>query len=192
MKDHTIIQTQLQDYLENLLTASDRQEMELHLITCAECQQELTTLKELVRCLEALPEQEPPAELTGLIMARVREVSVKVSRWDMIRGWLPKLGYAYGIGLVLISLIGYTIYRQISSSHISFVNVFNQTVVFISTGFAKLCELMQGLWIAGSSLVRYGFPTISICLIIETMLIIAGITFWYFRKQKAMYLFVIK
>jgi predicted anti-sigma-YlaC factor YlaD len=192
MKDHKIIKTQLQDYLEDLLTASDRQELESHLTACAECRRELEELNKLVTCLDALPEQEPPADLTTLIMARVREESVKVSLWDMIRGWLPKLGYAYGIGLVLISLIGYMIYRQISSSNINVVKAFNQTVVFVSTGFAKLCELMQGLWIAGSSLLRYGLPTISTCLLIETLLILAGISYWYFRRQKAMYLFVIK
>jgi hypothetical protein len=191
MMNHYKLQSKLQDYFEQVLSDTERQELESHLADCAECQQELTALKELVQCLEGLPEQQPPIELTGLIMARVRTESITVSYWDRIKGWLPKLGYVYAIGLGLVYIFGYFAYRYISQTNFSLLKMFNQTVIFLSSGIAKLTELGLGLWIALSSLVRYGLPTISTCLLIETIMIIAGIYYWYFRKHKAIHLVVL-
>lgn len=191
MMKHNELQSKLQDYLEYLLSDSERQEFESHLASCEDCRNELEVFKELVTCLNALPEQEPPADLTTLIMARVRTASVKVSRWDMVRGWLPTLGYAYAIGLGLVYILGYITYRYISQTNLSFPKMFNQVVILISNGMAKLCELGLGLWIASSSLIRHGLPALSTGLIIETILIIVGIYYWYFRKHKVIHLTVL-
>jgi hypothetical protein len=191
MINHNKLQSKLQDYLEQVLPDTERQDLESHLADCHECQQELTALNELVRCLEALPEQIPPSELTASIMARVQDESIKISYWDMVKSWLPKLGYAYAIGLGLVYILGYITYRYISQTDLSLLKMFNQMVIFISNGIAKLCELGLGIWIASSSLIRYGFPTISTCLLIETILIIAGLYYWYFRKHKAIQLMVL-
>jgi hypothetical protein len=191
MIKHDEFKSKLQDYLEKILPEQERQELALHLVDCAECQRELDALKDLVRCLETLPEQEPPNELTELIMRQVRTDSINVFYWDIIKSWLPKLGYAYAIGLGLVCISGYITYRYISEANLSLLKIFNQTIIFISNGIAKLSELGLGLWIASSSLIRYGLPTISSCLIIETMLIIVGIYYWYLRKHKAIHLIVL-
>ena len=151
MMKHNELQSKLQDYLEHLLSDTERQELESHLAVCEDCRKDLEVLKELVGCLDNLPEQEPPAELTNLIMARVREESGKVSLKDMVRSWLPKLGYAYGIGIIVVSIIGYFAYIRIASTNFSVVKAFNQLVIFTSMGFAKICETLLGFWIAGSS-----------------------------------------
>jgi hypothetical protein len=191
MMQHIELQSKLQDYLEQVLPEQERQELELHLTECTECQQELNMIKDLVRCLEALPEQEPPSELTESIMARVRTLPVKVSYWDKVKSWLPKLGYAYAIGLGLVYILGYFGYRYVSQTNLSLLKMFNQMVIFISNTIAKLSEFGLGLWIASTSLIRHGLPTISTCLIIETILIIVGIYYWYFRKHKAIHLMVL-
>jgi hypothetical protein len=191
MMNHNKLQSKLQDYLEQVLPDTERQELESHLAECAECQQELNILRDLVHCLEALPEQEPPRGLTESIMARVRTESSKVSYWDTVKGWLPTLGYAYAIGLGSVYILGYITYRYISETNLSLLKMFNQAAIFLSNTITKLSDLGLGLWIALSSLVRYGLPAISTCLLIETILIIAGIYYWYFRKHRAIHLMVL-
>lgn len=191
MPNHNLFQSKLQDYLEQSLSDAERRELESHLAECAECQQELNTLKDLVQCLETLPELEPPSDLSISIMAQVHTLPVKESYWDKVKGWLPKLGYAYATGLGLVYILGYLSYRYISQSDFSLIKIFNHSVIFLSNIITKLSELGLGLWIAFTSLLRYGLPTISTCLLIETILIIAGIYYWYFRKHQAMHLMVL-
>ncbi|MFB3895233.1 MAG: anti-sigma factor [bacterium] len=191
MLNHNQVQSKLQDYLEQALPEVERQELESHLTECAECRQELHTLKDLVQCLEALPELDPPSDLAGTIMARVRVLPVKVSFWDRVKGWLPTLGYAYTIGLGVVYILGYLAYRYISQTNFNLLIMFKQSVIYVSNVIAKFSELGFGLWIAFSSLVRYGLPTISTCLIIETVMIIGGLYYWYNRKHKAIHLMVL-
>lgn len=70
--DHTEIRRRLSDYLDNVVSASERSEIETHLATCGSCRGALADLKRTIAHMKSLPEVEPPPWLTSKIMARVK------------------------------------------------------------------------------------------------------------------------
>jgi len=53
-------QTKIQDYLEDLLSPEERQEVEAHLATCPECHREWVEMSNLMQLLSGLPAEELP------------------------------------------------------------------------------------------------------------------------------------
>jgi hypothetical protein len=71
--EHTELRRKLSDYLDNAVSARDRQEIEEHLNECLRCREALAELKQVVSAIHDIPPVEPPPWLTTRIMARVRE-----------------------------------------------------------------------------------------------------------------------
>ncbi len=70
--NHWTVRKRLSEYLNGDLTLSDRALFDAHLDRCQRCSAELEELRRTIALLRALPEPEPPANLTQLVMQRLR------------------------------------------------------------------------------------------------------------------------
>ena len=71
--EHAELRRKLSDYLDNAVSAGERQEIEEHLDGCPRCREALAELELVVGAIRDIPPVEPPPWLTTRIMARVRE-----------------------------------------------------------------------------------------------------------------------
>ena len=70
--NHWNVRKRLSEYFNGDLALSDRALFDAHLDRCQRCSAELEELRRAVALLRALPEPEPPANLTQLVMQRLR------------------------------------------------------------------------------------------------------------------------
>ena len=145
-------------------------------------------MKELVYSIESLPELEPPGDIRQWVMARITKEPVPVSIRTMLRNWLPKLGYAYltGLGLLIVCFWGVKwIYQTYIQSQYDPIDLLTKSIVSLSSCIGKVTQWLVGFWISGSAMLQSNLSTITTMLMIETVILIAGITYWYIRKQKS-------
>ena len=187
---HDQIKLILQDYLEGFVDEFEQSEIQNHLSLCTDCRNELAEMNDLVFELNAIPQLEPPADLTHRVMARVRAESKSVVVWDTIACWLPKIGYAYAFGNALVLAILsklYLIYTTSTWSSLSYTEKFSSSLIGTSKGVVECSQGLSGLWIAGSALFKHGYPAISTIWIIEIVLMITTVLYYYLRKHKSIH-----
>jgi hypothetical protein len=71
--NHEELRRHLSAYLEADLAPGERARIEEHLAGCPECRREYLELRHTVDLLRGLPEPEPPLDLAGRVIARLRE-----------------------------------------------------------------------------------------------------------------------
>jgi hypothetical protein len=71
--DHTELRRKLSDYLDNVVSGTERREIETHLQGCSRCREALAELEQVVGAIRDIPPEEPPHWLTTRIMARIQE-----------------------------------------------------------------------------------------------------------------------
>ncbi len=110
--DHTTVRSLLSAYMDDAVTPAERQGIEEHLESCADCRAELAELKQTVLRIRGFGEEEPPPWMTQKIMVRVRETG------GARRGFFHWLLYPLRIklpieaaALVVIAATGYMLYR---------------------------------------------------------------------------------
>jgi anti-sigma factor RsiW len=106
--------TWISAYLDGELAADDRQPLERHLASCAECAEELASLRGSLRLLRALLPEEPPAELRPQIMAAI--AAMRPAPWNRLAAlfqWpAPVARWSLaGAGLAAAVVVGVTSYR---------------------------------------------------------------------------------
>lgn len=80
--DHEEIRLSLAAYLDNAVSAEEKEEIKRHLGMCGGCRSKIADLELTVRYLKSLPDAEPPSWMTDKIMAAVRnEATKKKSLW---------------------------------------------------------------------------------------------------------------
>jgi Putative zinc-finger len=93
----------LEDYLDALLPAPERQELEQHLRTCARCRHDLEQRRALRLHLADLPVPQPaPGALESMLRAAVRSAPAPRPRWQH-PGWF---GSALATAAVLLVALG--------------------------------------------------------------------------------------
>jgi hypothetical protein len=70
---HTDIRHKLSEYIDDAVTPGERAAIEEHLATCTECADALRELRRTIEHIQGVEEIEPPAWMSGKIMAAVRE-----------------------------------------------------------------------------------------------------------------------
>jgi hypothetical protein len=114
MRDHTEIRRKLPAYLDDDVSAEEKQEIKKHLGTCGICRGALADLELTMWHLKRLPEIEPPPWLSEKILSKVRvPVEPKPSPW--LRIFSPtgvKLPLVV-LALLLLCGIGFFIFRTL-------------------------------------------------------------------------------
>ncbi|MEO5987597.1 MAG: anti-sigma factor [Candidatus Eisenbacteria bacterium] len=85
--------TQIQDFLDGLLTDAERVGFQAHLADCPHCAADVAVYRRVFRELESLPLLEPSAGLEARILA---EVLPKAQP-----GWVRRIGFAYAASLIV-------------------------------------------------------------------------------------------
>jgi len=78
--DRSHVVEQLSLYADGMLTAAEAERVRTHLAACADCRGEWEALQHTLALLRSLPAEEPPADLTAAIMARVRAEAATTAR----------------------------------------------------------------------------------------------------------------
>lgn len=92
---------QFSSYLDGELDAVEREAVEAHLQSCAECRQVLAELNEVAETARRLTPRTPDADLWPGIAARIRAETEVILLAPRRRFWSPQ-AVAAGIGLVLL------------------------------------------------------------------------------------------
>ena len=107
-----ISDSQLNEYLDQIIDEEMRRQCELHLSRCADCRTRLEELLKLNSTLASFTDIEIPRDLTSSIMARLPQPSA--SLWT--RAFAVQLGTAFGMVLfILVEVSKYIRVPEISS-----------------------------------------------------------------------------
>jgi hypothetical protein len=107
MTDHHIT-ADLEDYLDERLSAADRSVVDAHLVECSECRTELEAAQKLRTVLSVLPVAGPRPGFLETAMQRAQEGSVESAHQQRARAWMPA---ALAAGIVVM-LVGGLLLRQ--------------------------------------------------------------------------------
>lgn len=112
------VEARLSDYLDGLLQAPDRAELDEHVAQCAECAPLLASVKGLVVKMHAMEQLETPPRLIYNILDKTLGPRETVSTWQALGNFLRRIGspkFAYGMASVvatfaiLISASGFSL-----------------------------------------------------------------------------------
>jgi hypothetical protein len=79
----TEVQKRLSAYIEKAVSPKQKALIEAHLKGCRKCKHALADLRKTIKCVQKLPEVEPPAWLVQKVMARVRaEAEARQGIWQ--------------------------------------------------------------------------------------------------------------
>ena len=111
------IQNDIQDYLDEKLTPEKSAEIENHLNTCVECQQEYQSWKTLFQQLNSFPAEQLSPDFTSRVMQKISQEkpTPEKSLWEKVHRILTmprvSLKWAAAFGMVLVALVmGYSVY----------------------------------------------------------------------------------
>jgi hypothetical protein len=112
--EHTEIRRKLSAYLDNAVSAEEKEDIKRHLGSCGNCRGVLADLEWTIDHLKRLPEVEPPPWLTAKIMAKVRDSSAEQPNiWRRLffplRIKLPLVAFA----LIFLGVTGYYLVRTV-------------------------------------------------------------------------------
>lgn len=103
----------LRDYLFGELAEAERRQVDIHVRTCAGCQEELERLRATQSALLELRDEEVPQRI-GFVSDPVFEPSAARRVWRAFWGSGPKLGFA-GAAMLSATLIIFTFFRPLAT-----------------------------------------------------------------------------
>lgn len=101
-----LTEDQLNEYLDNLLDESAHQHVEAHLSQCADCRNQLETLKQVFADLDSLPEVPLTRDLTPSILARLpKKEPVHIWTRALAAQWGVVVGFVFWLTMQIARLI---------------------------------------------------------------------------------------
>lgn len=114
--EHTEIRRKLSAYLDNAVSAEEKEKIKRHLGSCGNCRGALADLEWTIGHLKRLPEVEPPAWFTAKIMAKVRDSSApQPNLWHRLFFPLRVKLPLEAIALIFLSVTGYYLVRTVGT-----------------------------------------------------------------------------
>ena len=111
--DHNAARHKLSEYIDGALSAKEQAAIEAHLKSCQTCTEALDELRKTVEMVGQVGEVEPPAWMTGKIMARVRAEA------DVKRSWYQRLFFPLAVklplemvGVLFLAVTAFTVYQN--------------------------------------------------------------------------------
>lgn len=109
-----LTESQLNEYLDNAISAQKQRIIEMHISECAECHNKLEDMRGLFTTLAGLPEEALHHDLTPLVMSRLPDQKLRL-------GWKLVLGVQAGITLGLITLLAVNLLPIVSRQTVAAV-----------------------------------------------------------------------
>lgn len=98
--DHRAVAPNLSAYLDDALSAPERERVERHLAVCARCRQELATLRQTVELLRRIPPRRVPRSFVLPASAQAERMAYR--RWVLVDSFLRASAVAVTFMLVLL------------------------------------------------------------------------------------------
>jgi len=92
----------LDEYAEGAITARNRARVERHLAGCERCREQLAAVQGVVRGLNAMPREQPPADFSARVMAAVVQMQTVPERVSMYLHRLYAAGAAAAVALIIV------------------------------------------------------------------------------------------
>ncbi len=102
--DHMEIRRKLPAYLDDEVSAEEKQDIKKHLGSCGICRGALADLELTMWHLKRLPEVEPPPWLSSKILAKVKTPAEP--RHGLLRRFLSSLGMKLALVVLVLALLG--------------------------------------------------------------------------------------
>ena len=98
-------ESQFNDYLDGELSPKEIEALQSHLRKCLSCYRKWNSLQKTKEILSRLPNLAPPAHLSAVVMARLKERRLHKSQWpfEYLPRWLP-LGMAAAVLIISLTL----------------------------------------------------------------------------------------
>ena len=105
--------SQFNDYLDGELSLEERETLQFHLRKCLSCYRKWNSLQKTKEILSRLPNLHPPAHLSAVVMARLKERRLRKLIWPFtyLPRWLP-----LGMGAAVVLLISLTLWQVLLPS----------------------------------------------------------------------------
>jgi hypothetical protein len=105
--------SQFNDYLDGELSLKERETLQCHLRKCLSCYRKWNSLQKTKEILSRLPNLHPPAHLSAVVMARLKERRLRKHTWPFanLPGWFP-----LGVGAALVLLVSLTLWQVLLPS----------------------------------------------------------------------------
>ena len=106
-------ESQFNDYLDGELSLKERESLKSHLKKCLSCYRKWNSLQKTREILSRLPSLHPPAHLSAVVTARLKERGWRKRPWSFanLPGWLP-----LGVGAAAVLLISLTLWQVLPPS----------------------------------------------------------------------------
>ncbi len=143
--EHERISERLSDFVEGALTPQERQEIERHLSSCAECRRDVELLRRTLSLVRGLPRPSAPANFSQALRRRARKGALaraSVNRW--IRLMVP---WEAALVVLLVAVGGLCVF-QLLTHHIRPVER-AAPVVWVQDG-EGLRAVARAAWEAGA------------------------------------------
>lgn len=108
MRRHEVHFTNLIDWLDNQLSAEERQRIEAHLANCPTCQRDLAWLQRVVQAARSDDTVAPPAEAVAQVKALFRAHKMQLAQRE--QRWVRMPRFAFALALTLVLLISIAVY----------------------------------------------------------------------------------
>jgi anti-sigma factor RsiW len=92
----------LDEYAEGAITARNRARVERHLAGCGACREQLAAVQGVVRGLNAMPREQPPAGFSARVMAAVMQAQTVPERVSMYLHRLYAAGATAAVALIIV------------------------------------------------------------------------------------------
>jgi anti-sigma factor RsiW len=92
----------LDEYAEGAITARDRARVERHLAACEACRKQVAAVQGVVRGLNALPREQPPAGFSARVMAAVVQMQTVPERVSRYLHRLYAAGATAAVALIIV------------------------------------------------------------------------------------------
>lgn len=104
---HARLSRQLSAYADGELSPDERREVEAHLVTCVECREELSRLRQVKYLIGRLPEREAPPELWQGVRRRIaqEDQGPAAGILETMRAAFRRPAYAAVAAMVVLILI---------------------------------------------------------------------------------------
>src|SRR3990172_469459 len=111
--NHNDIRHKLSEYIDNALSADEREAVEAHLKSCHVCSDALAELQKTVEHIKTVEELEPPPWMTQKIMSKVRAEAEKRSLFQRLFYPLAIKLPIQAVVVVFLAVTAFSIYRNI-------------------------------------------------------------------------------
>jgi len=165
--------TQLQEYADGSANAQIRDDIEIHLQTCAECTAKYKAIRQIDSALRKLPLDDASPDFTQTVMARLKIKESPSIIWSIFKNLAPLFGLIIVVGIIYAALKISGVYDNsgLGESVQATQSVYNQVGNSVSSGISTFNGWLENLFPFLYTKSSYGLTAFLVVLFIIVALL---------------------